>query len=282
MKLKAVWTPEAAQVVAPLVLTVLKDSSEKASIHFSPDKVFITSLSKRKDQSESWLDLRPAHAFSSIVCESLRSNRIDLAMPAASLALVFKYVATSLFCAMRLTKRGAEPILRFELNFLDAGNCLVVHDVPVEVLRPELAWAQPVLPDPDARVLLPPSAKRLNQFLDKARQMGISDVAAEITTAPNSMAELALVGVCDSVKATIALKNLVTPTQVATGSTARALTTVHLTASGVSFVLAKVLATPQTCSCVFIAGDSKYVSVWIELPNQYGSIVAITPAILAD
>jgi hypothetical protein len=224
------------------------------------------------------MELDPSHAFSSFVCESLRNNCIDLAISCPALLLVFKYISTSVFCAMRLTKRDDnEPILRFEFNFLDAGNCLVVHDIPVEVLRPEFAWAQPVLPDPEARLLVSSShIKKIIQYLDRARQMGVSDVTLEICSA-----NLALIGVCESVKAALSINNL--PSQNTTTTTEEnLLVSVHLTLTGISFALTKLLSITPACRCVLMASGSKYLSAFIQLPNHYGSFAAITPAIMID
>ena len=96
MKFKAVWKPECSQC-AYLFISALKDSSAgllggKATIHFSHNKCILTSLCKRRDESEAWIELDPSNAFSSFVCESLRNNCIDLAISCPALLLVFKYI----------------------------------------------------------------------------------------------------------------------------------------------------------------------------------------------
>ena len=217
-------------------------------------------------------------AFTTLVCESIRDNEIDLTVSAAALVLVFRHVGASLFCAMRLTKRGSEPVLRFEFNFADSGNCLVVHDVPVEILRSELIWSEPVLPDPDTRLIMTHSTRKLWQCLERLKQMGVADVQASFIDRAAAM-DLRITGACDSVKTTVFI-----PNQSVFGHQATALapTQLDLTLTGLSFVFGRASAVSETSRCVLMSCNAKYLSAWIQLPNQYGSLAAVTPAIFVN
>lgn len=282
MKFKAVWKPDACSTVAPAIQAVLRDSaSERATIKLTPLKFFFTSLTRRKDQSESWLVLEREATFSSCVCESLRANEIDLAVATASLLMVMKYVGMAVFCAMRLTRRDTEPVIRFEFNFMDSGDCLVVHDVPVEVLRSEFAWAEPALPDPDSKIVLTQSTKRLAQFIDRVKHMGVTEVKLEIENG-GSIADLKLTGTCDSVRTTVCVHRqpLVIESEQAIDSPDK--THVQLTVSGILFLFSRLANATLTNRCILMACEDKYLSAWVALPNQYGSIAAVTPAIITD
>ena len=112
--------------------------------------------------------------------------------------------------------------------------------------------------------------------------MGVSDVTVGVTESGDSAsdspsADLTLIGVCDHVKASVSIKRLTIPQQF---SGAPNVSNVHLTLSGISFLLSRLLGSCHACTCVLMAADSKYVSAWMQFPNSYGSIAAVTPAIL--
>ena len=209
--------------------------------------------SSRLDQSETWLVIDPPKAFSSIVCESLRNNEIDLLLPTAQLVLVTKYLASSLFCAIRLTKRGGEmAVIRFEFNFADSGNSLVVHDVPAELGKG--GWSEPLLPDPTATAVLDRGWPGCH--IDRLAAMGVSQVRLCIGSALGLTAEGG--GVSLTMGATDGGDNHVT-----------------VSLKGLSFVLNRL---PARVSCLAALCPAKYFSVWLQFPM--GALVAVTPGIM--
>ena len=203
-------------------------------------------------------------------------------MSSKALALVLKYVGMSAFCAMRLTKRSStEPIVRFEFNFIDTGNCLVVHDLPVEVLRSELAWSEPVLPDPDSRCIISQPVKKLSNLIDRLKQMGLNDITVDIDQS-GSFANVNLGGVRDAIQARVTLHRQPLMQLDDANENRPDIVHVTLTLSGLSFVLGRALAIGHMSRCVMMACEDKYLSVLLQLPNRYGSIAAVTPAIIPD
>ena len=248
-------------------------------ILYSSHRVFFASLTSRKDQTESWVVLETVHAFSSIVCESVRNNHINIALSTSALTMVLKYTSVCVFCAMRLTKRDGDPVFRFEFNFIDTGNCLVFHDIPVEVLRQECAWSEPLLPDPSVHLILNQSCRRLPTLIEKLRHMGITEMSVDITTA-GSCADIALVAESESSRATLHIKGnniLGSPDEI---ESVPPRTQITVTLSGFAFILAKL--TMDNNRCMLMACESKYLSIWIQLPQQYGIVAAVTPAVLVD
>ena len=236
-------------------------------------------MARRVDQAESWLVVDCEKSLSSLMCESLRDNEIDLALPASLVVMAFKYVSASVFCAMRLTKRDQAPVLRFEFNFMDSGNALVVHDVPVEILRSELVWMEPVLVEPDCRLVLSHPLKKLAQYIDRLKQMGIAEVAIDIHNR-DSFFDIRLSGASDSLKTSFLI------TQQSRASTPSddepSVTQLALTIKGLSFILAKVSPMADSARCMVMASDSRYLSTWLQLQNQLGGIASVSPAIIVD
>lgn len=292
MKFKATWRNESVSVVPSAIISVLRggcagDSSNKSStIKVSPDKFFFTSGGRRRDQSESWCCVTCKTTFSSVICESLRDNIIDMAIPTQSLIMVLRYVAQSIQCTMRLTKRNmVEPVLRFEFNFVDSGNCLVVHDVPVEVLKQdEFIWTEPLIPDADTRIVLSYPLKRIVSYMDQTRHM---DPESKVNVRFENFVAFSNMTVscaCESVRSRLKIANqqVFQPTQTAEADirTGPCVSEVWLTLRGILYALDRVVLLSETCKCLLLASENKYVSLWVQLPNQFGSVAAITPAII--
>jgi hypothetical protein len=217
-------------------------------------------------------------SFSSIVCESVRKNVIDLAVSTNSLLFVLKYISSCVFCAIRLSKRDGGPILRFEFNFVDTGNCVVVHDIPVEVLNSDTAWSEPILADPDVQLALTHKTLRLPLMLEKWKHLGVAECAITLVNRESAVG-INLIAQTDSAKVTVMLteysqNNEPKFAQEGTGSI-----TLNMTLSGLCFIFTK-LANLSTTKAVLMASQSKYASVWLQLPYSYGVVAAVSPAII--
>lgn len=204
---------------------------------------------------------------------SVRGNEIDLSLQTAQLLLALKYVGSSAFCAIRLTKRGSEPVLRFEFNFVDSMSCLVVHDIPVEILRTELVWTEPALPSAESKTILAHPVRRIASHLDHLKGMGISEVLVRVEAEPD-FAKVKFSGICDAV--TVAIVVPKQPVFSPHESDAQ----VSLSLTGLLFILTRVANVNDACKCLLLVSEAKYMSVWLQLPNELGAIAAVTPAIL--
>jgi len=288
MKFKATWKSESVSVVAPAIIAVLRGDmgSSKSTIKLSRERFFFTNGNSRRDQSESWSCINCASTFSSLICESLKDNQIDLGISTQSLIMVLRYVAQRIQCTMRLTKRnGTEPVMRFEFNFVDSGNCLVVHDVPVEVLKLEEAiWSEPLIPDADTRIVLRHPIKSIVTFLEHIRHMdpeGKLEIQFENFA---SFANMSVSCACESVRTRLRIPNQQVfdhthqgQSQASLGPTASG---ACLSVKGLLYTLDRVSTLSESCKCLLLASENKYLSLWIQLPNQFGSVAAITPAII--
>ena len=292
MKFKATWKSESVSIVSPAIIAVLKGgggvSTDASIIKLSQTQFSFTNGTRRRDQSESWCSLSCNHCFSSVICESLRDNFIDVSIPTQSLIMVLRYVAQSVQCTMRLTKRnGSEPIMRFEFNFVDSGNCLVVHDVPIEIIKQEESiWSEPLIPDADTRLVLSYPVRRILVHLEQIRHM---DPDARIGIRFENFASFSNISLectCESVRTKLKVPNqqVFQPTQTdenrMTG--VPVISDVCIMLKGIIFALERVSSLNDTCKCLLLASANKYLSFWIQLPNQYGSVAAISPAVIIE
>ncbi|KAG5641904.1 hypothetical protein DXG03_003991 [Asterophora parasitica] len=80
---------------------------------------------------------------------------------------------------MKLAKKNAQAVLSFEINSLTrvGRKVRVSHDVKIEVMRPAdvARLAEPMCPEPDLHILLPPLQK-LRTVVDRLKPM--SDILA--------------------------------------------------------------------------------------------------------
>lgn len=288
MKFKATWKSESVSIVSSAIVAVLKGSTEASIMKLSPSQFIFTNVTRRRDQSESWCSVSCPHAFSSVICESLRDNMIDVSITTQSLIMVLRYVAQSVQCTMRLTKRnGSEPILRFEFNFVDSGNCLVVHDVPIGIVKQEESiWSEPLIPDADTRLVLSYPIKRILTHLEQIRHMD-PDVRVGIRFVNfASFSNMSVECTCESVRTKLKVPNqqIFQPVQQDENQThpGPIISDVCIMLRGILFALERVSSLNDTCKCLLLASANKYLSFWIQLPNQYGSVAAITPAVLIE
>ncbi len=284
MKFKAVWRTEAgcANTICSAISTVLREipSHEKATLKFTQSKFYFASLSPRKDRAEAWVVIETISGFSTVICESLRENKIDIAISPKPLLLVLKYVGQAVLCSMRLTKRNEEPVLRFEFNFIDSPHSsLVLHDIPVEILKTEAAWKEPnTLPSPDCKLLLKYPVKRLIQFMEKFRHAGVCETGFEITlNANNNSCDLAISGKSDSNhKMKLSIPNQSTVPGMRQLSNSMVSVTVSVVA--LTFLLTHVQAfSDPSLSLIMLTAD-RVITTWTQIPNGYGCIRAFSPA----
>jgi len=57
---------------------------------------------------------------------------------------------------------------------------------------------------------------------------------------------------------------------------------VRVPLKGFLFMLDKIMLLSESCRCLILASENKYFSAWIQLPSQYGSVAAISPAFIID
>lgn len=282
MKFKAVWRTEAgsASTVSSAVSTVLREipANEKAVIKLTQSKFYFASQSPRKDRSEAWVVIETISAFSTVICESLRDNSIDIAIPPKPLLLVLKYVSQAVLCSMRLTKRNDEPVLRFEFNFIDAPHSsLVLHDIPVEMLKSESAWKEPdTLPNPDYKFVLKYPAKRLIHIVDKFRHAGVNQISFSVRPNTNNSCDVCVSGHSDSSQFNVMIPNQST----VSGSRQIPVSplNVNLTPAALSFLLGNLLTFSDPSLSLVMVTAHRVIATWTQLPNGIGCIRAFSPA----
>jgi len=152
-------------------------------LRLSADALAICHRGGVDEGMQTWSHFEPKKLFCEYRCESKRQNRIDLEAPIANLVRVFHSCASSDRTVLKLANgRDGRPILGFEFTL--AGNAAdhrVEQEVPVRVV-PEAeaeAMREPVLPEPEYQIELPPNLGRLKNVLDKMRQVGAHHVFLE-------------------------------------------------------------------------------------------------------
>jgi hypothetical protein len=285
MKFKAVWRTDggSANSVSSAISSVVREipSGDRAAMRVTPSRFHFSSFSNRKDFAQSWAVIETTTAFSSVLCESLRGNEIDMAIPPKALLMVLKYVSQSVLCSMRLTKRETEPMLRFEFSFLDSPHSsLVVHDIPVEILKAELAWIEPQgIPEPDVKLIMKYPTRRIVGVMEKWKHAGINEtrISAACNHSQNNC-KVVLVGENNSTSVTLAIPN---QSIVVEGRTPIADVSVTVSSPGLAFLLGHVL-TPNAdpALSMITLTHNRMVAIWIQLPNGAGIVRAYCPAIL--
>jgi hypothetical protein len=209
----------------------------------------------------------------------MRNNEVDLAVPTGAILFVLKYMTSCVFCSMRLSKNGTKPILRFEFNFVETGNSIVVHDIPVDVLRPENSWSEPLLPDPQIQIELRTPSRKLTSYIDRLKRAGVHAIRVE-TRDRDGVADILLQGVSDSALATLSLrKNRVISREIQHIALDSVCSTVP--SSGLGFIFSRVGAT-SAVRCILMICQHKYISVLVQLLNNYGLVGVVSPALSLD
>jgi hypothetical protein len=151
--------------------------------------------------------------------------------------------------------------------------------LPVEVLRPEFAWSEPTLPDPDSRLVLTQPMRKLSHFIERLRQMGVPEIGVTISHS-EAFADIRLSGISDSVRTSVRVHKQPLLDQTRELGEIPDAVQITVTLSGFSFILSRLSSVDQMSRCLIMVSEEKYLSVLSQLPNQLGCVACITPAIL--
>lgn len=133
-----------------------------------------------------WSRIKVESLFTGYRIQSNANNEITMAITSEALLAALKSASSSGTSAydteeviMKLAKKNAQAVLTFEINGLTrvGRKVRVCHDVKIEVLRPNdvARLNEPMCPEPDLHILLPPLQK-LRTVVDRLKPM--SDILA--------------------------------------------------------------------------------------------------------
>ncbi|KAF5379745.1 hypothetical protein D9615_005814 [Tricholomella constricta] len=133
-----------------------------------------------------WSQIKVASLFSGYRIQSNANNEITMTITSEALLAALKSASSSGTSAyeteevvMKLAKKNAQAVLAFEINSLTrvGRRVRVSHDVKIEVMRPAdvARLSEPMCPEPDLHILLPPLQK-LRTVVDRLKPM--SDILA--------------------------------------------------------------------------------------------------------
>ncbi|GLB44726.1 putative hus1-like protein [Lyophyllum shimeji] len=133
-----------------------------------------------------WSQIKVESLFTGYRIQSNANNEITMAITSEALLAALKSASSSGASTydteeviMKLAKKNAQAVLTFEINGLTrvGRRVRVSHDVKIEVLRPNdvARLNEPMCPEPDLHILLPPLQK-LRTVVERLKLM--SDILA--------------------------------------------------------------------------------------------------------
>ncbi|EDR03995.1 uncharacterized protein LACBIDRAFT_252775 [Laccaria bicolor S238N-H82] len=134
-----------------------------------------------------WSQIKLDSIFTNYRIQSNANNEITMVLPSEALLAALKSASasspTSSFeteeVVMRLAKKNDQALLSFEISGLTrvGRKVRVAHDVKIEVMKPADVekLSEPMCPEPDVHILLPPLQK-LRTIVERLRPM--SDILA--------------------------------------------------------------------------------------------------------
>lgn len=131
--------------------------SKQAWLRLTPESIqFIVQPSG----TQVWATIETETMFTNYVIESNAENVINLELNVDSLGRLLRSVGESAHLSIKLTRRDRYPMLSFTTQYFgkQGGNNTVTHDLHVRVLSSTFIAqiAEPVIPEPDVVILLPP------------------------------------------------------------------------------------------------------------------------------
>jgi len=128
------------------------------SVHLTPKKIQLIYVSS---ELQLWSGMNAASLFDDYVVESKNNNNISFNINLSHLIRALKSVVLAQDIQMKLTKKASVPYLTLSANVMPTKAILVTQDVPVEVLPRDWmeGMQEPVLPDPQVSIMMPPLKK---------------------------------------------------------------------------------------------------------------------------
>ncbi|KAG5440515.1 hypothetical protein PCK2_000449, partial [Pneumocystis canis] len=108
--------------------------------------------------TQVWAILEVKSIFEDYHVQSNTNNTINLEVPVDSLHKALKSSVNASDIVLRLTKQDHFPMLSCSISLLgkSGGMSAVTHNIHVRVLSPLMQLSEPVVPEPDCHIILPP------------------------------------------------------------------------------------------------------------------------------
>ncbi|TFK32501.1 checkpoint protein Hus1/Mec3 [Crucibulum laeve] len=171
------------------IIQAIEKLQKKCIIKFTEENMHIICNSDANEGGiQVWSQIRVKSIFTNYRIQSNANNEITLALSSEALLAALRSAsasssATSPFetedIVMKLAKKNEQAVLSFEISGQNklGRNVRLAHDVRIEVMKPgdTAKLAEPLCPEPDLHILLPPLQK-LRTIVDRLRPM--SDILA--------------------------------------------------------------------------------------------------------
>ncbi|KAF9974473.1 hypothetical protein BGZ73_002097 [Actinomortierella ambigua] len=139
-------------------------------IKFTPSIVAFGAASGMLDTNEEggggsvqcWARINREHIFREYRIESVINNEIYVEMRVDELTHVLRSCALATDATMKMTGRSSAASLSFTIKTGEGSSRIITHDVPIlrvmsrEGAEHTKAFEEPMIPDPDVHIMLPP------------------------------------------------------------------------------------------------------------------------------
>ncbi|KAG4304982.1 hypothetical protein PORY_001657 [Pneumocystis oryctolagi] len=157
--------------------------------------------------TQVWAILEVKSIFEDYHVQSNTNDIINLEIPIDNLHKALKSSVNALEIVLRLTKQDHFPMLSCSISLLgkSGGISAVTHNIHVRVLSPLMQLSEPVVPEPDCHIILPPLSQ-LRYISERFRV-----ISNKIILKANMSGEFQIGVVSDSCKIETKFKDLINP-----------------------------------------------------------------------
>ncbi|KAF7789756.1 hypothetical protein EIP86_000702 [Pleurotus ostreatoroseus] len=206
------------------IVQALEKLQKRLIVRFTESDMHIICDSEGNEGGiQVWSNIRATSLFTDYRIQSNAGNQITVSLsseallnalrsPAGQSAANANSALSDVETVMKLAKKNDQAVLSFEMNAISrtGGRVHVTHDVRIEVMKPQDVehLAEPLCPEPDVHILLPPLAK-LRTVVERLR------VHADVVgLRANRVGRLVLSVSTESVSTDVAWDGLNNPTMV--------------------------------------------------------------------
>ncbi|KAG4302886.1 hypothetical protein PCANB_000856 [Pneumocystis canis] len=157
--------------------------------------------------TQVWAILEVKSIFEDYHVQSNTNDTINLEVPVDSLHKALKSSVNASEIVLRLTKQDHFPMLSCSISLLgkSGGMSAVTHNIHVRVLSPLMQLSEPVVPEPDCHIILPPLSQ-LRYISERFRA-----ISNKIILKANMSGEFQIGVVSDLCKIETKFKDLINP-----------------------------------------------------------------------
>jgi len=154
------------------LITAIEKIQDTCLMLLSPKKIQFVLTSDLTDGFQVWAACNSASLFEDFVVESQNNNEISFYINLDNLLRALKSGQYAQDIHMKLTKKAAIANLSFAILVNPVKSMTIQQDIPVEILTPvQLQNVQePLLPDPEVYIMLPP-LKNLRNVVDRMKNL---------------------------------------------------------------------------------------------------------------